>query len=64
MFFCTLEGDDRAVLVNGFVNRKKADLLIDTGAGPCVTDLIALEKLNISRERINRNVVLARKKVT
>ena len=53
--YCTLEGDDGAVLVNGFVNRKKADLLIDTGAGPCVTDLIALEKLNISRESINRN---------
>ena len=36
------------------MNRKKADLLIDAGAGPCVIDLIALKLLNICEE-INPN---------
>ena len=32
--YSTLDGDDRAVLVTGFINRKKTNLLIDTGPGP------------------------------
>ncbi len=33
------------MIVNGFVNQKKVDLLIDTGAGPCIIDVGTLETL-------------------
>ena len=46
--FGTFEGEDTSVLVRGFINRKAVDLLIDTGAGPCVIDLRTLKKLNKS----------------
>ena len=43
--FCSFEGEDTSVLVGGFINRKKVDLLIDTGAGPCVIDMGTIGKL-------------------
>jgi hypothetical protein len=52
--YSALEGDDRAVLVTGFINRKKTNLLIDTGAGPCVIDVGTLRELNI-HQHVNTN---------
>ena len=43
--FCTFEGNDTSVLVGGSINGKKVNLLIDTGAGPCVIDIWTLKRL-------------------
>ena len=52
--YCTLNSDeaDTTIMVNGKVEGKSRQIMIDTGAGPCVIDLKVLTGLD-TKERVN-----------
>ena len=52
--YCTLNSDeaDTTIMYNGKVEGKSRQIMIDTGAGPCVIDLKVLNGLD-TKERVN-----------